>query len=263
MPTLPSRKLRVGTLMLVSAGVLAGAMIAAPVLADDVANLAQRLSDLRGSVEELSGQVATKTTEQQDLLRSRARQKADVELEIAREELRLKKLRSSVQERRERLSAEAAEGEALKPMFSTELDRVRGYVQRSLPFRRAERLAELDKIEEQVRSGLLGPERAMGRLWSFMEDEFRLTRESGLYRQSISLGDEEQLADVARVGMVMLYFQTADDVVGHTVRRNGSWSFEPVTGAEEKKQIRSLLEQFKKQIRVGYFELPNALPEGR
>ena len=33
--------------------------------------------------------------------------------------------------------------------------------------------------------------------------------------------------------------------------------------AEEKKQIRSLLEQFKKQIRVGYFELPNALPEGR
>lgn len=254
---------RLGSLALVSAGVLGAAVFAAPVLADDVANLAQRLSNLRGSVEELSGQVAAKTAEQQDVLRSRARQKADVELEIGREELRLKKLRSTVQERRERLTAQAAEAESLKPMFVTEIVKVRDYVARSLPFRREERLSELDKIEEQVRSGILGPERAMGRLWSFMEDEFRLTRESGLYRQSIALPEGEQLADVARIGMVMLYFQTADDIVGHTVQRGGKWSFQPVTDAEEKKQIRSLLEQFKKQIRVGYFELPNALPEGR
>jgi hypothetical protein len=259
--SVPNKRPFLGGAAIAAALVVAVAALSAPALADEVSNLAQRLSDLRGDVEKLSARLAEKTADQQDQVRSLSRQKADIELEVGREELRLKKLQASVSEKREALAVENAEGEALKPMFGQQLEKVRGYVQGSLPFRREERLAELDKIEDQVRSGLSTPDRAMGRLWSFMEDEFRLTRESGLYRQSIPLVGGEQLADVARIGMVMLYYQTSDGSVGHTVRRAGQWSFVSVDDAEQAKRIRSLLDQFKKQIRVGYFELPSALPE--
>ena len=49
---------------------------------------------------------------------------------------------------------------------------------RSLPFRTAERLLEIQKIEDQFKAGLLTPQRALSRLWGFFEDELRLWHES-------------------------------------------------------------------------------------
>ena len=135
-------------------------------------------------------------------------------------------------------------------------------VQKSLPFKRAERVAALDAIESQLEEGLLGPEKDASRLWQFAEDELRLTRESGLYQQTLTVDGEEVLAEVARIGMVAMYFQTADGRVGRVARRGEEWVTETLTDERDVDRLRSLFDAFKKGVRQGFFTVPSPVLEG-
>ena len=250
------RKLRLIPIAVVGSA----ALLAAPAVADNVTNLAKRLSVLRSEVEQLSNEVAQKTEEMNSQLRSLGRQKGDLQLDLKRAQTRVQKLSVAVNQRKQEIRAEKAKGDRLVPLFKKSLEEVRAQVQGTLPFKTTERLAAVDKISEQYKAGLLTPARALMRLWSFLEDEFRLTRESGLYRQTVTVDGEEQLVDVARIGMVMMYFKSADSLrVGRAVNVDGKWSFELITTPKEKEQVFQLFDSFKKQIRSGFFQLPNAL----
>jgi hypothetical protein len=229
--------------------------------AEDVAKLAKQAADLRNEVERLSTELSSKRGDLENQLKSLARQKAELEAERGREQVRLQKVRQLVSDKRAVIEQQQAEEAKLRPAFEVAVKEVRAYVEQSLPFRRHDRLAELSKIEDQFKQGLLTPERALSRLWSHLEDEFRLTGESGLYRQSVNVDGKEQLADIVRVGMVAFYYRTPDGGYGHTTRdRNGQWALVAVNGKEERKQIDGLFESFKKQLRIGLFPVPQALP---
>lgn len=249
----PLRLLRVGTVL------VAGAL-ATPALADSVTELAGRLAQLRGEVESFSADVAEREADLREELRALARQKAELELEAQREQTRLEKTRLAIEQKRSAIESEKATDQSLLPVFHRALEQARTHVSRSLPFRTAERLLELQKIEDQLKAGLLTPQRALSRLWGFFEDELRLTRESGLYRQTIVVDGREQLADVVRVGTAMLYFKTGDDVAGYAQKAGSEWQYVPLSDPDAKRRVDHLFDSLKKQIRVGFFELPNALP---
>ena len=97
----------------------------------------------------------------------------------------------------------------------------------------------------------------INRLWSFYEDELRLTRENALYSQIIPLEGDRVLADVAKLGTVALYFQTRDERVGQAVRNGNNWQFIAIEDRADQQQIEVLFDSLQKQIRTGYFELPN------
>ena len=222
--------------------------------------LAQQLASMRADVEGLSEQLAEAKTDSRNEMQSLARQKSDLQLELDREEVRLSKLRAVLQEKKTRITESEDRGDDLAPVFDAAQNSLRDYVESSMPFRRVERLGELDKLEEQLRSGVLTHSKALVRLWSFVEDELRMSRESGSFQQTITVEGEEKLAQVVRIGMVMLYFQTSNGTTGYSRLRDGAWSFVAASGGEEQKQISHLFDAFKKQIRVGLFKLPNALP---
>lgn len=227
--------------------------------AQSAADLADDLTRLRADVEQLSEQLTNQKTETRNELQSLARQKSDLQIELDREKVRVDKLRAGLAKKREQVEATSKQGEELRPLYESGMATMRAYVEGSMPFRQRERLAELDKIEEQRASGVLTYPRALSRLWGFIEDELRMTRESAMFQQTIVLDGAERLADVIRVGMVMLYFATADGDVGYAQQRGGAWAFVRVDGTE-RKQIKALFDSFKKQIRVGLFVLPSALP---
>ncbi len=237
------------------------ALASAPALADQLADMATRLSKLRAEVETLSSELAAETADGRDQLRSLSRQKSELELEIKKEQTRTAKIRQAINERRRDVAAAKKEDGEMAPLFESNFKTVRQHVETSLPFRTKERLAELDKLMEQYKAGLTSAPKAVSRLWSFMEDEFRLTRENGLYQQTVSVNGESQLAEVVRVGMVMLFFKAGERTVGKAVKKDGKWSYELITGKEEQKEVLALFVSFKKQIRQGFFTLPNALPE--
>lgn len=233
---------------------------AAPAAADGVSNLAEKLSALRGEVEELSSTLARKDSDIRDQLKALSRQKTELELEVKKEQTRIQKVHLSIKDRRQRVSEEQGHDAEITPLFKESLEDVRAYVKESLPFRTTERLAELDKIAEQHDQGLLSASKALSRLWTFVEDEFRLTRESGLYKQAVEVNGQEHLAEVTRIGMVLLYFQVDDKLVGQAKRSGDTWKFEAIDDPDQKKLLLQLFESFKKQIRVGLFRVPASLP---
>jgi hypothetical protein len=243
--------------------VLASLALAATAHASgDLSRLAGELTRLRAEVESLSDAITDAKTRTQTELRAAAGQKTELELALQREEMRLTQL---TRKRETHLAAvarsQAAKGK-LAPNVLASIDRVREGVKRSLPFKRAERVAALDAIASQLDEGLLGPEKAASRLWQFAEDELRLTRESGLYQQTLTVDGEEVLAEVARVGMVAMYFQTSDGRVGRVARRGEEWVTETLTAERDVDRLRALFDAFKKGVRQGFFEIPSPMLEG-
>ncbi len=235
--------------------------LATPASAQETDARARRLADLRASVAQLSEDIELEREDLRSRLRALDAQKADVQVQLRRAELRLGELRKVARERKESLAGEASAGEALTPVVKDALTDLRTAIRAGLPFRTDERLAALDKLEAQVDEGVLSPRKATHRAWQFYEDELRLTRENAIDRQVIDLNGEQVLCEIARVGMLGLYFRTEEGVVGRAVREGDRWTYTPYTDAESIEQVTSLFDALEKQIRSGWFTLPD-LAEG-
>ncbi|MBN2340175.1 MAG: DUF3450 family protein [Deltaproteobacteria bacterium] len=224
--------------------------------------MAERLAELRKEVDGLAGELEEKKEEMKGRIRSYATQKAEVEAEIQRAKMRLAQLQESHSKRVEKLSEEDEQVTVLTPAVLEAIGMLKQKVSEGIPFKRKERLAELDRLIRQIDEKLLHPVNAFARVWDQAEDEFRLSRESGLYKQVVTLDGKETLADVIRVGMVMMYVKTKDGQIGKSVYQEGTWSFRTLRSPEEHRQVLYLFDSFKKQIRTGLFTVPNAIPQG-
>ena len=101
---------------------------------------------------------------------------------------------------------------------------------------------------------------AAARVWAFAEDERRLSRENVLDRQVISLDGEEVLVDVARLGMVAMYWRAPDGRVGQSRRSESGWTQQRLESAQAE-QVEVLFDSLANGIRSGVFELPGLLAE--
>jgi chorismate mutase len=244
----------------VSTAILSMLVLTMPVRAADdprpIDELVNRIIELRGQVDELDSQLQQMKSEHKNRMSSLAREEGQLKAERERQQLRLKKVERQVGKEREKLAAAGVGNEELKPVIRDALGDLRGYVNTALPFKRAARLDSLDEMESQLTGGSLPPPRVANRLWSFVSDELRLASETGIYRQSVSIEGEDKLVDVARVGMMHLYFRTDDGRTGYATRQNGNWQYQYVDGSD-RDRIRELMASLRKQVRTGYFKLPN------
>lgn len=227
--------------------------------ADEAADLAQSLIALRGEVESLNNELELVREEQRTTLGALGQQRAELEAQLQRQELATRELRDKLARQAEEAGNAGVAGDALKPVLALAISGLRQYIQSGLPFKTDERLAALAEIETQIANGSLPPHRAANRVWAFYEDEFRITRETGLYKQTVALGKEQVLADVVKVGSVLLYFKTQDGRMGYARREPNGWRFAVASEAADQERIALLFDSLGKQIRQGYFELPAAL----
>jgi len=255
-----ARVRRTVVVFLLACSLVAGSGARAVHAADDpTMKMGRQLMELRGEVEALSTELEISKNEMRDELRSLAAQKAELEVSISKEELRLKQVRQALEKNRERAQEEQFSKDFMTPLVLEQVERMRSYIKQALPFKVPERLAELDRIQEQVETSNIQPEKAMAQLWAMAEDELRLTRENGLYRQMVVVDDEEMIADVARIGMVMMYFMPADGRTGMVVRSGDGWEYRVVSDRDDRRRILTLFDALKKRIHEGYFELPSPL----
>jgi hypothetical protein len=239
--------------------ILIGLLVAVPVYAEKFDDLAQSLIRLRGEVEELQSQLDMEKQDHKGKMDSLSSQMSDLSVENHRQKLALEKMGQAVKKLQEAKEVKLSGEEVLLPVVLASLENLRQIVSNGLPFKISERIAELDSLRNQLESGNLDPKRAANRIWAFIEDEVRLTRENGVYSQSITLNGKNILADVAKLGSMFVYFQTSDNQVGMAQRKNGSWQFVELNESFDKQRINNLFDSLRKQIRQGYFELPNPL----
>jgi hypothetical protein len=230
-----------------------------PVVADEADELARRLIALRGEVEQLNATLEQAREEQRATLLGLNQQRAQMEADLKRQELAAQEARDRLAQAAEASAGAGVAGDALKPVLASVLDQLVAGVKGGLPFKVEERVAALEAIRLEIDSGRLAPHRAANRVWAFVEDEFRLARETGLHQQTLSIDGKPMLAEVAKVGNVMLFWRTQDRRYGEARRAGQEWEFVEITEQPALGQVEALFGSLDKQIRQGYFELPGAL----
>jgi hypothetical protein len=243
------------------AAVLAVLLTPLPVAADEADELARRLIALRGEVEQLNTELDLRREEQRATLLGLNQQRAQLDADLNRQQLAAREARDRLAQAAEARTGAGVEADALVPVLTRALDELAAGVRGGLPFRTEERLAAIEAIRLDIESGRLPPPRAANRVWAFIEDEFRLARETGLHQQTLTLDGQPVFADVAKVGNVMLFWRTRDRRFGQARRAGRGWEFVEITDQPALGQVRAFFDSLDKQIRQGYFELPNVLAE--
>ncbi len=237
-----------------------------PVMADDqvgienIGNLSKRLIELRGKVDDLSSELALRREEYRQQAKVLYARKSETQAELERQKGLVKRLQKKLEDNKQRLAQAGLSDARLTPVVLAAAEHLGRQIEQGLPYKREERLADVHELMEQVKSGVVPASKAAARLWALIEDELRLRRENGLFKQVIDLEGSQLLAEVARVGMVMMYFRTSDGRIGKVSKsREGKWRYTTLTDKSHTRQIEELMDAFRKQVRSGYFELPNAL----
>jgi hypothetical protein len=225
--------------------------------------LTERLIALRGEVEQLNSELTLLREEQRSVLAGLNAQRAELSASADRQQLLAREAQTKLGEAEVRAIEAGASGDTLTPLLLEAIERLSAYVRGGLPFKVEERLGELEGFRTQLQNGSLSASRGVNRLWAFFEDEFRLTRENSLHSQTIQLGSERVLADVAKLGSMALYFRAQDGRLGQAQRSGANWAFVEVTDKADSQRIRALFDALGKQIRTGYFELPLAAGSSR
>lgn len=239
---------------------LAIAAIAGPAVAQQNDTLAERLITLRGQVDELQSELDVRREEHKNRMAYLTAQFSEIEASRDREQLRITQLETDLEEMRAEIAEAGVTSESLTPFLRNQIALLRAQVRGGFPFKVKERLAELDELETQLDNGVITAQRGVNRLWAFIEDEFRISRENAIYSQSIALEGENVLVDVAKLGSVMMYFRTRDLRYGRAVQTPQGWRFELLDNAKDQELVARLFDSLRKQIRQGYFDLPEALP---
>lgn len=237
------------------------ALSSAPAFAQAPEALALELVRLRGEVDAVASALSEKRDARSGQIRALAAQKASVEAELRREELRLRQLEQALAAEKTRVEGAGRAEAELLPVVLDAAERLEKSLDHGVPFRVEDRRAELDRIKKDLNEGLLLPSAGITRLWAWVEDELRQSRESGLHQQVIPIDEREVLADVVRVGMVALYFRTPEGRFGLARKlATGGYRYEELPDETSSKQVAKLFESMERRIRAGFFELPNPEP---
>ena len=125
---------------------------------------------------------------------------------------------------------------------------------------RSQRLDALADIEHRLDTNIISPNKAANQLWAFVEDELVLGRSSGIYNDTLEIDGKKELVKVLRVGKIALFYQTANDQYGVIKRQGEDWFQKKLKAEESIAKLDNLFDSFNKNIRNGFFELPNFLP---
>lgn len=249
---------RLATLALTNALLLSPCVLLAQ---DTTDTLTSRLIQMRGQVDELQSELSLKREEHKNRMTYLTAQLTEMEASRDREALRVRQLEEELDQMREEIAAGGDTSDTLAPIVLRYKAELYNQVRNGFPFKVGERLAELDEIETQLNSGVITAHRAFNRLWAFIEDELRITRENAIYTQSINIDGENMLVDVAKLGNAMMYFRTRDLQYGRAIDTGNGWRFEVYPSAKDQELVARLFDSLRKQIRQGYFQLPAALPQ--
>ena len=230
----------------------------APVLADD-AEMIKSIMTLRADVEGLYTSIDENKESYKAQMKSLNLQIADSEAQINRLDTSIKLADQELQKIRDKIEHTSTDNVELKPMLNDAFTLLERSIREGLPFKVPERLAALAKIRSDLRQNIITDERALALLWAGFEDNIRLTSEIGLFKQAITIDEQNVLAQVAKIGTVMLFFATPDNRVGYVVKDDGLYTYKTVIDKEKRESIVALFDALTKQIRTGYFTIPNAL----
>ena len=236
---------------------VSGLLLSPMLMAKD--EMIKSIMELRSDVESLYTQLDDNKEAYKSQMKSYALQISDNEAQINRQETTLKLTKQNLEKTEQKLASMGSATEDLTPIVNEALDALEKENKAGIPFKTEERVAGLHQIKNDLKNGNITQEKALALTWASYDDTLRLTKEIGQFKQEITLDGKATIAKIAKVGSVMMFFATPDERVGYVKQDGAKYSYVVATDDTERNQIIDLFDALHKQIRTGYFTLPNAL----
>jgi uncharacterized protein YkvS len=225
-------------------------------LAQDDEKLAHNLITLRGEVEDLQSELKILKSEHTNSMSYLNTRKTELQANADRKNLKIKQATVALEKLQSKVNLLGEGSEQMLPQVISLIASVKVRLKSGIPFKYTERLSVIEDIERKLIASQISSQSAINRLWAFIEDEIRLTRENAIYSQTIELNGEKLLVEVAKLGTVLMYFKTRDDLYGVVNKVNNNWTYELLSKTEQVQQVAELFNSLKKQISQGYITLP-------
>lgn len=220
-------------------------------VAAEEASLADRVSRSRIEVDDLAQRLRDRRREAQDDLAARRAERTDLERQVRLEEIRRQTLAQIRAERLDRASGLEGRAAKWRAPLAASIAAAKDHVERSLPYKRAERIETLERIEADLEIQHPDYAIALAKLWRFVEEEEALGRETSHARQLVRVDDERLLVDVVHVGMALLYLRAADGRLGWARPADDGWTFEWLREPEALEAVDALFTAFEENRVVG------------
>jgi hypothetical protein len=222
-------------------------------------SMVKSIMELRSDVEALYTQIDANKEAYKAQMKSYALQISDNEAQINREETTFKLTQQNIEKVEQKLAEGGNATEDLTPMVTEAISALKKEIRSGIPFKVEERVAGLEQIAKDLENKSITQEKALALTWASYDDALRLTKEIGQFKQEITIEGKPTMAKIAKVGSVMMFFSTPDDKVGYVKQNGKTYEYVVTEDGDEREQIVALFDALQKQIRTGYFTLPNAL----
>ncbi|WP_154224156.1 DUF3450 family protein [Marinicella rhabdoformis] len=216
----------------------------------------QNLIELRGQVEDLQAELQIMKAEHTQSMTYLNTRKTELEANLDRKQLQSKQSQAELVKLQEKIKSLGADSEQMIPDVVAYAASIKQGIEFGIPFKVLERTSVVEGIERDLEGRKITSQHAINRLWAFLEDEMRLAKENAIYSQTVQLNGKNVLVDVAKLGTVMMYFKTRDNIYGQAVRQGQGWTFNVFDNASDAEAVAVLFDSLKKQIRQGLFTLP-------
>ena len=238
---------------------LSATLLASSLAANTNDKLVNSIISLRGDVENLYTNIKENKEGYHSEMKSLSMQITDTEAQINRKNTSIKLAQSELNKITRKIKETSSGNSEIKPLVLNALDLLEKSINEGIPFMITPRVADLHKIKADLESGLITNEKALLLTWTSYDDTIRVTKEIGLFKQEINIKGKKVLAQIAKLGSVAMFFSTPSNEVGFVVKDANKYDYKQITNPEDIKKIVALFDALQKQIRTGYFELPNAL----
>ncbi len=238
---------------------LSATLFSTSALAQNDEEIIKSIMTLRADVESLYTKIDENQEAYKYQMKSLAMQSADTEAQINRQETAIKLAKNQLQEIQAKIATKNSENTNLKPLLEEVMSTLENNIKSGFPFKIEERIEAINKIREQLKENAISQEKALALVWANYDDCIRVTKEIGLFKQQITVDGKKVLAKVAKIGSVMMFFSTPDNQVGHVIKDGTTFSYKVITDPDDIKNITILFDALQKNIRTGFFTLPNAL----
>lgn len=223
--------------------------------------LAEQVSRLRGEIEALDAKLQEQRESRRAQLRTLSTRRGAVELELQREELRARQLAERAARAEERARTSEARREHLARATLTAIGLLRPTLDVGVPFQTEQRRSAFEALLRALEARGVDPSAAIAQAWEWIDGELDLRRKSELSQQAVTLDGQVVLADVARIGLIALYFRTPDGRYGLARRHGDEWRWEVLAAPEDGQRLAALFSALEGGETRGLFVLPGAVTQ--
>jgi hypothetical protein len=217
--------------------------------------LAAKVAKLRREVDSLATKLRDRRKALRDELTALRAEKSDLARRLRLERVREKTLQAIRDKRDARIEAVVNKQRDWIAPLKLAIAQTRAYLNTSLPFMRAARLAALDRVQKRLMSARPDAGRILGQLWRLIEQESAMGGEVQLAQQPVVLDGRRMLVDVARIGMALLYVRALKRVYGWAKKSANGWRFERLKAGPGKDVVVALFAALDKNRALGQQQL--------